>query len=251
MALSKTQTETVGRLIKPGMRIASMGYPDIIANVDSFIEATFSPVEFRPDSSAICKRHGLKERPIPDAHSFFKLLGASLDVYDVVRERGCEILLDLNKPDGAEPYKANRYLAYDIVLDVGTAEHCFNIGQALINMASMVKQGGYIIHENPANWGNHGFYNLNPTLFFDFYEQNGFQVEAMKLVAKDGRFIIPNPVSRFKFPNEEVNIFCIAQRINVQKLTCPIQTKYKGLIPAAGDSGDSTPEKRAIGVVNG
>jgi hypothetical protein len=73
----------------------------------------------------------------------------------------------------------------------------------------------------------------------------------MKLVAKDGRFIIPNPVSRFKFPNEEVNIFCIAQRINVQKLTCPIQTKYKGLIPAAGDSGDSTPEKRAIGVVNG
>jgi len=247
MALSLSQTEAISRLIKPGMRVCSFGYPDLIAPqemIDSILKTTFSPVEFRADSEAICKRHGLKPHPIPDAHSFFRLLGAQLDVFDVVKERGCEILCDLNQtmvPRGA----------YDMVLDVGTAEHCFNIGRALINMASMVKEGGYIIHENPANWGNHGFYNLNPTLFFDFYTDNGFEVQDLKLVTRDGRSFVPNPVKRFRFSDEEVNIFCIAQRIKVQPLIFPIQTKYKGLIPAAGASGERDADERAIGVVNG
>jgi hypothetical protein len=245
MALSLLQTEAVKRLLKPGMKVASMGYPDIIAPPERLgLTETFGPLEFRKDSEVICKRHGLKLRQIPDAHSFFALWGAQLDVYDVVNERGCEIYCDLNIPLFTENI-------YDLVLDVGTAEHCFNIGQALINMAKMVKVGGWIIHENPANWGNHGFYNLNPTLFADFYEQNGFQVIEMKLVTREGRYGVPHPVKRFKFPNDEVNIFCIAQRIREQVLTYPIQTKYKNLIPAAGDSGERDADARAKGVVNG
>lgn len=223
------------------MRVASFGYPDIIAQIP------LEGLEIRKDSEAICKRHGLKPRDIPDAHSYFASFGCALDVYDIVAERGCEIYCDLNVPWG-EPYRAPRY---DLVLDVGTAEHCFNIGQALINMAELVKPGGWIIHENPANWGNHGFYNLNPTLFADFYEQNGFEVQELKLVTRDGKVGVPNPVLRFKFPPDEVNIFCIAQRIKVQGMVYPVQTKYKKLIPAAGDSGESTPDERAKGVVNG
>lgn len=241
MALSLSQTEAIGRLIRPGMKVASMGYPDIIAPVDQILKETFAPVQFRKDSEAICKRHGLKPKQIPDAHSFFYLLGAELDVFDVVNERGCEIYLDLNLPE-REPFKIS---PYDIVLDVGTAEHCFNIGQALINMAGMVKQGGWIIHENPANWGNHGLYNLNPTLFFDFYEQNGFKVEELKLVTRDGRYVTAPPVQRFKFPNEEVNIFCLARRMTIQQFIFPCQSKYKKLLADAGLAGD------AKGVVNG
>src|SRR5690349_3552730 len=162
MALSLLQTETVERLLKPGMKVASFGYPDIIARVEMV------GLEIRKDSEEICKRHGLEQHDVPDAHSYFRKLGGSLDVYDVVKERGCEIYCDLNS---REPFASQGM--HDIVLDVGTSEHCFNIGQALINMAHMVKEGGWIIHENPSNWGNHGFYNLNPTLFVDFYEQNG------------------------------------------------------------------------------
>jgi hypothetical protein len=250
MALSYSQTKAVERLVRPGMLIASFGYPDVIAPMemlDSILTQTSGPLEYREDSEAICKRHGLKPRQIPDAHSFFKLLGAELDVYDVVKERGCEIYCDLNQPE-REPFRIPRY---DIVLDVGTAEHCFQIGQALLNMARMVKIGGYVIHENPANWGNHGFYNLNPTLFFDFYEQNGFTVKDLRLVARDGKWCAVDPVGRFQFPNEEVNIFCTAQRIHEQALSYPIQTKYKSLIPAAGDSGDQDAADRAKGVING
>lgn len=237
MALSISQTRAVEQLLKPGMKVASFGYPDIIAKID------MEGLEYRSDSDQICKRHGMEPRLIPDAHSYFKLKGCELDVFDIINERGCEIYCDLNIPNGT-PW------TYDIILDVGTSEHCFNIGQALMNMAGMVKEGGYIIHENPANWGNHGFYNLNPTLFADFYGQNGFKVEELKLVSRDGRSGDVPPTRRFRFMNEEVNVFCVAQRIHEQVLTYPIQTKYKGLT-AAGASGDSTPEKRAIGVVNG
>jgi SAM-dependent methyltransferase len=229
------------------MRVASFGYPDIIASIDPLLKETFAPIEYREDSEAICKRHGLKPRKIPDAHSFFKLMGAELDVYDIIRERGCEIILDLNKP-GGEPFKAPQY---DIVLDVGTAEHCFQIGQALMNMAEVVKEGGYIIHENPANWGNHGFFNLNPTLFYDFYTDNGFEVQELNLVTRDGRVFKTPPVQRFKFPNEEVNIFCLAKRLRIQPFVLPVQSKYKHLIPAAGAPGERDADARAKGVVNG
>lgn len=243
MALSLSQTVVLGKIIKPTMRVVSLGYPDLVAPmqiIEGLLGEKLSWLEYRADSEAICKRHGLPLRQIPDAESCFRLLGCKLDVYDIVRERGCEIILDLNEPmDVAKQY--------DIVLDVGTAEHCFNIGQALINMAMMVKEGGYIIHENPFNWGNHGFYNLNPTLFHDFYTENGFKVEELKLVTRSGLAAEPPPTQRFESPPQEVNIFCVAKRMRVTAFSYPVQTKYKSLIPAAGDSGGRAANARAIG----
>jgi len=245
MALSLNQTAALAGILKPGMKIASMGYPDIIAPVE-FIH-TFWPGcndwEVRKDSEQICKRHGLEPCPIPDAGSFFSLLGCTLDVYDVVKERGCEIILDLN-----EPMKFCKQ--YDIVLDVGTAEHCFNIGQALINMAGLVEKGGYIIHENPFNWGNHGFYNLNPTLFADFYAVNGFTLKDCRLVGKDGEARISH-TKRFRFTDGEVNVFALAQRVGVKSFVFPVQSKYANLIPAAVDSGERDAIERAKEIVNG
>lgn len=234
MALSLNQTVAVCGLMRPGMRVASMGYPDIIAP-DGMIEMMVSKMarklKYRSDSEAICKRHGLKNRLIPDAHSFFELFDCALDVFDVVRERGCEKILDLN---AARIDPALRAWNYDIVLDVGTAEHCFNIGQALINMAGLVKQGGYIIHENPFNCGNHGFYNLNPTLFADFYAANGFEVMDCRLVSRDGGECKIPHTKRFRFIEQEVNTFCQARRVEVKSFVFPVQSKYANLIPAAG-----------------
>lgn len=222
MALSLSQTYALKRVLRRGMRVASFGYPDIIAEIEDI-----PGMEYRRDSEAICKRHGLAARRIPDAHSFFGLLGCHLDVYDVIRERGCEILCDLNE-------RSDVGARYDIVLDVGTAEHCFNIGQALMNMASMVERGGFIIHENPFNCGNHGFYSLNPTLFADFYEANGFQVIECKLADRNGNeYIVPH-TKRFRFMRQEANVFCLARRVAVKSMVFPVQSKYANVIPAAG-----------------
>ena len=250
MALSLSQTAYLSDILKPGMRVASFGYPDIIAppeSIERMVGHKLSSLAHRADSKEICRRHGLQERPIPDAESLFSLMDCNLDVYDIVRERGCEHLCDLNFPLPMDKFPNLIYAGYDIVLDVGTAEHCFNIGQALINMADMAKEGGYIIHENPFNCGNHGFYNLNPTLFHDFYGQNGFDVMECMLVTRDGRQATVPHAARFKFVVEELNVFCVARRTAIRPFVFPVQSKYAHLIPAAGASGERAANARAIG----
>lgn len=238
MALSLSQSVALKEIIRPGMRVAAMGYPDIVAPMElvaAMLGDKMPELAYREDSGAICKRHGLQPRQIPDAESLFALLGCKLDVYDVVKERGCEILCDLNEP-------MEKCVQYDLVLDVGTAEHCFNIGQALFNMAMMVKQDGHIIHENPFNCGNHGFYSLNPTLFADFYAANGFKVLECKLVNRKGDYCEVPHTKRFKFAVEEMNVFALAQRTEIRSFVYPVQSKYANLIPVAGARAEQPKE---------
>lgn len=211
---------------KAGQAIASMGYPDILIAPEELKAGAgeaFGQIRYRPESQQICKRHGISFRLIPDAEALFELFGLSLDVYDIQAERGGEICLDLNKP-----YPENSKAQYEWVLDVGTLEHCFNVAQALANMAGLVKLGGHIIHENPLNWGNHGFYNFCPTFFYDFYRDNGFEVlESLVLVHKSNQFMEPPPVKRFLMPVEKCNLFTIAKRVEIKDFVWPIQSKYR------------------------
>jgi len=237
LALSVSQTIALKSILKPGMRVASMGYPDLIAPIEDMLG-----LKYRDDSEAICARHGLKLRRIPDAESYFSLMGCTLDVYDIVQERGSEILCDLNYAWGRNG-QFDPQMDYDIVLDVGTVEHCFNIGQAMFNMAGLVKVGGYIIHENPFLMGNHGFYGINPTFFVDFYEQNGFKVIECKLTNKNGDSLEVPHTKRFRFGgDDEVNVFCLAQRMKVQSFIYPTQSKYKKLLADAGLAGENLKE---------
>ena len=223
MALSEAMTVELCNRIKPGANVASFGYPDITASPAVISSALSGRVPaFRKDSAAVCERHGLEPRDIPDAHSFCEALGARLDVYDVVREHGCETLIDLN-------HEAVLPCTYDFALDVGTLEHCFNIAQAAFNMASCVKLGGFIIHENPFNWGNHGFYGFNPTWYEDFYSQNGFKIVTCKLVGRDGRVADVPTTKRFRFVEFEANVLAVAERLEKKDFVVPIQSKYKHL----------------------
>jgi SAM-dependent methyltransferase len=86
-------------------------------------------------------------------------------------------VLDLNRP-----LPAALCDRFDLVYDGGTMEHCFSVADVLGNVVRLAKTGGRIIHHLPLNnWVDHGFYQFSPTLFFDFYEANGFRDLAMKL----------------------------------------------------------------------
>lgn len=253
MALNLMMAQELCARLKPGQRIAAMGYPDLTMPVEFFEEALgdkFVALQYRKDSLSICKRHGIYPvRDVPDAASFFSLLGARLDVFDVIQERGDEIMCDLNEP------LPEKYLGqYDFVLDVGTIEHCFNIGQAAKNMAGLLKQGGVILHENPFVMPNHGFYSLNPTWYLDFYEQNGFRLLDCLLCAGNLRDGIqtgrPPFAARFhpmkaQEGHPTTTIFAMAERLQVQDLRWPIQTKYKQVFTAAGLSGEKKEHQNA------
>ena len=223
-------------MLQPGHRVAAMGYPDMIAPPSMFARVLGDKqIKYREDSVNICKRHGLPQRLIPDAKSVFEAMGAKLDVFDIVQERGDEFLCDLNEPfperfmgsaDGPPGY-------YDFVLDVGTIEHCFNIGQAARNMAGLLKEGGIIFHGNPHNSGNHGFYGMQPTWYADFYGQDGFDLMYCVLQRRGTDDYVDAPLTkRYSLPEAEVNIFAAARRTAIKTIQWPTQTKYKKLIGA-------------------
>lgn len=243
MALTKiTCDDLVPRLFE-GARVASFGYPDIVAPDNDVVRwLGRRECEYRADSEEICRWHGMEKRRIPDARSFFGALGCKLDVFDIAQIRGGEIIADLNVEwrEGLYPFT---WSSYDFLLDVGTLEHCFNIGIAAKNMAGLLNQGGIIYHGNPLWMANHGFYGLNPTWYADFYAQPGMELLWCKLLPKGGvepmeapltqRFILDKP--------PEMNIFAAARRTEIMPISTSImQTKYAALAaagkPGAGDS---------------
>lgn len=228
--------EVTGRISSPPghgpRRAISFGYPDILASEDQIFDLFGNEVSkelrFRPDSQAILKWHsatGLTDRIVESRH-FFSLLGYDLTIADIAPIRGDEVILDLNEPlDAAllaEPF--------DLVIDGGTAEHCFNIGQALKNMADLVRVGGCVFHINPASMFNHGFYNLNPTLYADFYDENRFRITFLKAVTDimfNPTLIEVPPYQRFATLPSGAILMCVAQRAQQQAIRWPMQAKYR------------------------
>lgn len=117
-----------------------------------------------------------------DSASFFKSLGfKEVHAMDISAYEGADIIFDLNRRE-LPPELKNRF---DYIWDGGTTEHVFDYAQALRNIAEMLKVGGKIFHYVPAcGWFNHGYYSLSPSLFQDFYKDNGFQIEHINIILK-------------------------------------------------------------------
>ncbi len=65
--------------------------------------------------------------------------------------------------------------SFDCVINFGTAEHIFNVFQFFENVHRWTKQNGLMIHGLPfSGWYDHGFYNFNPTFFWDLARANSY-----------------------------------------------------------------------------
>jgi hypothetical protein len=119
---------------------------------------------------------------------------------------------------------------YALVVDAGTIEHCFNIGQAAMNIANLAAVGGFVMHANPLNMFNHGFYNLNPTWYSHFYAGNGFTLELAVLV--NGPLAKPEIIDvpldkRFLHPRDNTVQVMVARRRKAAPMAWPTQAKYR------------------------
>jgi hypothetical protein len=207
-----------------------LSYPDLLLSrsdlLNFFKAEDLARVPIRPDSADIWRWHGLAGNPEPiyDSVALFSGLGVKPTIIDVVAARGVEEIVDLNFP------LEERFVAkFDLVVDTGTCEHCFNVGQAFANACSAVKQGGYLIHAAPLSRANHGFWNFCPTVYPDFFGDNGFVLNFMSGMTVDMRNgFKPFPVTagRFQAPSEAI-LFVVAQRTAVLPLTWPVQGKYR------------------------
>ena len=211
------------KLIEPHIkgRVLSLGYPDLCIDNDE-AQAVFG---VKPRRWTDRNRVHKIEHPLPETEHLFKARCEFVCV-DIVKLAGCEEIRDLNYPQAMGEF--------DLVIDPGTTEHCFNIGQAILNAAGAVKAGGRVLHLSPVTMVNHGFYNPCPTLWHDFYDQNGWEIEHFTLRHKD---TLPFDVrrhwaSRSTLPSE-VGICFMAKRLAVKPLAYPVQTKYRHLLEKA------------------
>jgi hypothetical protein len=122
------------------------------------------------------------------ATDLYRRLGFEKASYvDVSDYEGAGIILDLGAPE----IPTHLHDAFDVVFDCGTLEHVFHLPNALHNMVRMAAPGGHVMHVVLMDNGvDHGFYQLSPTLFFDWFEAAGLEVleaAALSFDASDWR----------------------------------------------------------------
>ena len=116
--------------------------------------------------------------PLSTRDLFLALGFEGYDDIDFDPDEGCTIVHDMNRP-----VPARLHGQYDLVLEMGTLEHIFDIRAVFESIVRMVKVGGVAFHFSPVNWFNHGFYNFSPTLFYDVYRVNGFESPIFYIIA--------------------------------------------------------------------
>jgi hypothetical protein len=135
--------------------LVSLGYPDLLIR-DEFDCPEVENIDF-------LKRNHAWKGKIYETDAVFKKLGIEATYADAWNHKGVTAQIDLNASNPTPE------VPYDVVLDPGTLEHCFNIGRAFVNVRELCNPGGHIIHINPATFINHGFWNLCPTAYYDWY----------------------------------------------------------------------------------
>ena len=166
--------------------------------------------------------------------SFFKAIGfKNVDTLDFSDYEGANIIFDLN--NNITPI--DHLNKYDLIYDGGTLEHVFNIGNAMNHLNRMTRKNGVIFHSNPCNgYIDHGFFQISPTLYFDYYLTNDYKILCANILDKSiGRkyFSVKQDLYRTldvnfgpKFSPKGVLNFC-AQKLSVKdNITIPQQGFY-------------------------
>jgi len=180
----------------------------------------------------------------PD-RQFLRALGYAEAESLEVSERADQYL-DLNLPLADDSPLAQRY---DLVLDSGTTEHVFDIKEAMFNTASLVRPGGKVVHLNPVQgYCNHGFVLMQPTLYFSFYEANGFALrycgvlEYLDEQQRSARLVpVPADFNNLRFSSAaDCLVVAVAERLDDRprsRLQVPMQAFYRRLYEAKAARG--------------
>jgi hypothetical protein len=157
----------------PRGKLLCLGYPDMLVERDvlsQYVDAAqLKPVE-PPQPDWWMRWHGWPF-VVYDTDAVLRGLGYEPTYVDIKPSRGCETVVDLN-----ERLPAPMRSEFAGVLDLGTVEHCMNIGQAFRNVAEALKPGGVAIHANPLQMTNHGWFSISPEVYYGLYEKVHFHI---------------------------------------------------------------------------
>ncbi len=155
--------------------------------------------------------------------------------------------IDLNGTKIAKPLDLNKAVTldrrFDVVFNHGTAEHIFNIGQVFRTVHEYTLPGGLMIHESPfTGWIEHGFYSLQPTLFFDLAAYNRYQVICMIIEDLQNGTILPihtrDEIHQYakdkKLPENSMMLTVLRKDAADSEFVIPMQGVYRGALSTEG-----------------
>lgn len=150
---------------------------------------------------------------------------------------GCDeyISIDMHGPDALkmdlnQPIDA--YRTFHFVANHGTAEHIFNIAQVFRTMHDHCAKDWFMLHEGPfTGWLEHGFYNLQPTLFYDLAIANRYEIVIMAvqdLVADTLQFLGPRSDIEWLIKDPPANglWFVLYKKTTNRPFMIPMQDVY-------------------------
>jgi SAM-dependent methyltransferase len=158
-----------------------LGYPDVYITAEQFRDiCAYYKMDLDPTVELqISKRTWFQENRYLSGESLFKSLGfQEVVTLDYSEFEGASVLFDLNAAD--VPAELNN--RFDFIADHGTLEHVFHIPNALHNIFRMLKENGRVLISSPtSNFVDHGFYMFSPTLFFDYFTANQFNIHSIQV----------------------------------------------------------------------
>ncbi|QNG29110.1 hypothetical protein [Synechococcus sp. LTW-R] len=228
----------------PTRALFSVGFPDIISkqgSLDCHLEQNLKP--FETHSPETLRWHGLPDDNLYTTFSMPKFCASEgwdfqyLDIAPGTGDNSSSFhQLDLN-----HDLDPSLYSSCDILIDSGTAEHCFNIGKVFENYFHILRPGGFVLQYIPFLSPNHGFWSANPTVFYDLASCNPIKVflcEMQSFASYRDYFsgnyhrISFSPVNRFVLPSDlsldlTVLIFAVYKKYKKSPFKYPMQAKYR------------------------
>jgi SAM-dependent methyltransferase len=129
-------------------------------------EGAINGVEHQPDDA-------------PPSRLFWESLGFKYAALDFNGERD-SIAVDLNR--NSAPWRIKG--TFDLAVNTGTTEHVANQENAFRMIHDLVRPGGIMMHDVPAQgMMTHGFFNYNPKFFWHLCRENGYEVLFLKVVS--------------------------------------------------------------------
>lgn len=178
----------------------------------------------------------LCEEDIVQPDGFTERLFAALgyppiEALDFTDAEGAHHVHDLNRP--VPDALRGRF---DIVIDGGTSEHIFYIGQALDNCHEMLRPGGlFLSYVSCDGWFGHGFFQTGPDVPWRYwYHARGYEMIEVTLAPRKEprqRIPVPDPTGRkrggeMSLTGPHMLLYACRKPLEPREFTAPIQGHY-------------------------
>ncbi len=195
-----------------------VSYQQLEQDIDQFVAVPELQKSLRQELERCIKELESPDPPLKPRWDIAKIFYQVFLNYDSITAIDLDGMETALKLDLNQPISLDRQ--FDLAINFGTAEHVFNVFQFFKTVHEVTKPGGLMLHGAPfQGWVDHGFFNFQPTFFWDLAQANGYPVRALaygemnptKMIQIVNREQVASLVEQEQFKGNGL-LFCVLQK---------------------------------------